>query len=244
MLREPFLVELHFELPGIPLGASGAPLREYFQTAAEEGIFRGSLPVLPPERQAVLLLLHKLEHITSSGLGLRQLCDWAAFVHCDMTPERWEALLPKLSRFGLLPFARVVTRICVEELGLPREDAPWCMTADEALCRALLADILRTGNFGCKEERYGQRLFTDGRAENRLVSFFRTGVETCHTHWPACKEHPLLLPAAPAVLVLRYHRQRKAGKRPPFRPFAAYRGAGERQKLYHALHPFEPEDAG
>ena len=132
----------------------------------------------------------------------------------------------------------------MEELGLPREDAPWCMTADEALCRALLADILRTGNFGCKEERYGQRLFTDGRAENRLVSFFRTGVETCHTHWPACKEHPLLLPVAPAVLVLRYREQRKTGKRPPFRPLAAYRGAGERQKIYHALRPFEPEDAG
>ena len=220
MHREQFLVELHFEPPGIPSGDSGAPLREYFRYAAGEGVLRGGLPVLQPERQAVLLLLHKLEHITSSGLGLRQLCDWAAFVHCDMTPERWEALLPKLSRFGLLSFARVITRICVEELGLPREDAPWCMAADEALCRALLADILRTGNFGCKEERYGQRLFTDGRTENRLVSFFRTGVETCHTHWPACKEHPLLLPAAPAVLVLRYRRQRKAGKRPPFRPFA------------------------
>ena len=102
MLREPFIVELHFELPGIPLGTSGAPLREYFQTAVGEGIFRGGLPVLPPERQAVLLLLHKLEHITSSGLGLRQLCDWAVFVYRDMTPERWEDLLPKLSRFRLL----------------------------------------------------------------------------------------------------------------------------------------------
>lgn len=244
MHREQFLVELHFEPPGIPLGASGAPLREYFQNAAGEGVLRGGLPVLPPERQAVLLLLHKLEHITSSGLGLRQLCDWAVFVHRDMTPERWEDLLPKLSRFGLLHFARVITRICVENLALPPEDAPWCMTANEGLCRALLEDILRTGNFGCKEERYGQRLFTDGRAENRLVSFFRTGVETCHTHWPACKEHPLLLPVAPAVLVLRYREQRKTGKRPPFRPLAAYRSAGERQKLYHALRPFEAEDAG
>lgn len=244
MHREQFLVELHFEPPGIPSGDSGAPLREYFRYAAGEGVLRGGLPVLPPERQAVLLLLHKLEHITSSGLGLRQLCDWAVFVHRDMTPERWEDLLPKLSRFGLLHFARVITRICVENLALPPEDAPWCMTANEGLCRALLEDILRTGNFGCKEERYGQRLFTDGRAENRLVSFFRTGVETCHTHWPACKEHPLLLPVAPAVLVLRYREQRKTGKRPPFRPLAAYRSAGERQKLYHALHPFEPEDAG
>ena len=161
-----------------------------------------------------------------------------------MTPALWEDLEPKLARFGILRFARVITRVCVEALFLPDEDAPWCMAADEKLCGALLEDILRTGNFGRKENRYGQRLFTDGRTENRLASLLRTGLETCHTHWPACKEHPLLLPAAPVVLVLRYRRQRKAGERPPFRPLAAYRGAGERQRLYHALRPFVPESGG
>ena len=244
MCGEPFSVELHFEPPGIPLDDAGSSLREYFRDAAGEAVFRDGLPVLPPERQAVLLLLHKLEHITSSGLGLRQLCDWAAFVHRDMTPALWEDLEPKLARFGILRFARVITRVCVEALSLPEEDAPWCMAADEKLCRALLEDILRTGNFGRKENRYGQRLFTDGRTGNRLASLLRTGLETCHTHWPACKEHPLLLPAAPVVLVLRYRRQRKAGERPPFRPLAAYRGAGERQRLYHALRPFVPESGG
>ena len=34
MHREQFLVELHFEPPGIPSGDSGAPLREYFRYAA------------------------------------------------------------------------------------------------------------------------------------------------------------------------------------------------------------------
>lgn len=242
MRREPFAVELHFEPPGIPLDDAGTPLREYFRDAAGATVFRDGLPVLTPEHQAVLLLVHKLEHITSSGMGLRQLCDWAAFVHQEMTPALWEGLEPKLARFGILHFARVITRVCVEALSLPEEDAPWCMAADGDLCRALLEDILRTGNFGSKENRYGQRLFTDGRTENRLASLFRTGLETCRTHWPACKEHPLLLPAAPVVLVLRYRRQRKAGERPPFRPLAAYHGAGERQKLYRALRPFLPED--
>ena len=244
MRRESFAVELHFEPPGIPMGDAGSALREYFRDAVETVVFREGLPVLPPEPQAVLLLLHKLEHITSSGLGLRQICDWAAFVHRDMTPALWESLEPKLAQFGLLRFAQVVTFISVKYICLSEKEAPWCVAADEELCRALLEDILRTGNFGRKENRYGQRLFTDGRTENRLASLFRTGLETCRTHWPACKEHPLLLPAAPVVLVLRYRRQRKAGERPPFRPLAVYRGAVERQKLYHALRPFLPEDGG
>lgn len=67
MLREPFIVELHFELPGIPLGASGAPLREYFQTAAGEGIFRGGLPVLPPVR---------LFCCCSTSWSISQAADW------------------------------------------------------------------------------------------------------------------------------------------------------------------------
>lgn len=244
MRREQFAVELHFEPPGIPPGDAGVPLRAYFQGSAGEAVERAGLPVLPPERQAVLLLLHKLEHVISSGLGLRQLCDWAVFVHREMGPALWATLEPELARFGLLRFARVVTRVCVEALSLPEADAPWCMAADGWLCRELLEDILRTGNFGRKENRYGQRLFTDGQPGGRLASLARTGLVVCCTHWPPCRRHPILLPAAPFVLVLRYRRQRREGKCPPLRPLVVYRGAGERQKLYQALLPFQPEEPG
>ena len=237
-----FVVELHFDIPGIPSGSAGIPIKAFFQDAVGQAILRDGLPVLPPEQQAVLLLLHKLEHITSSGLGLRQLCDWAVFVHRMLTPELWQRLEGKLAQFGLLRFTRVITRICVEFLGLPEADAPWCMTADSALCRDLLEDILRTGNFGRKENRYGQRLFTSGQSEGRLSSLFQIGLETCRTHWPICEQHPILLPAAPAVLLLRYRRQRKAGKRPAFHPVKAFHGAETRQKLYRSLRPFLPEE--
>lgn len=244
LCRGQFVVELHFQVPGMPSGAAGTPIRAFFQDAVGRSTVQNGLPVLTPERQAVVLLLHKLEHLTSSGLGLRQLCDWAVFVHRAITPALWETLEETLRRFGLLYFARVITRICVEFLGLPRTDAPWCMTADSALCRELLEDILRTGNFGCKENRYGQRLFTSAQTQGRLTSLLRTGLETCRTHWPACKEHPILLPAAPAVLLLRYRRQRKEGKRPPFHPLRGFRSAGARQKLYRSLRPFLQEQEG
>lgn len=245
MRRDSFVTELHFEPPGLPRGDIGDSLRRYFQAAERRAVLSDGLPVLPPEQQAVLLLLHKLEHIVSSGLGLRQLCDWAVFVHRELTAGLWETLEPLLKQWGLLRFAQIITRICVEALALPAEDAPWCMAADGAVCRALLLDILHTGNFGCKENRYGQRLFTDARSGNRLTSFFRVGLDACRTHWPACREHPALLPAAPFVLTGRYLRLRREGKRAPFRPLAVFQGAGERQRLYQALRPFLPEeDAG
>lgn len=37
-----------------------------------------------------------------------------------------------------------------------------------------LTDTLYTGNFSCKENRHGQRLFTDARSSPRLTSFFQT----------------------------------------------------------------------
>lgn len=241
MRRGSFVTELHFEPPGLPRGNIGESLRQYFQAAEQHAVLLAGLPVLPPEQQAVLLLLHKLEHIVSSGLGLRQLCDWAVFVHRELTAGLWETLEPLLRQWGLLRFAQIITRICVEYLALPPEDALWCMEADSSICRALLLDILHTGNFGCKENRYGQRLFTDAQSGNRLTSFFRVGLDTCRTHWPVCREHPILLPAAPFVLLDRYLRLRRAGKRVPFRPIAVFRGAQERQRLYQELLPFLPE---
>lgn len=242
MHRGPFVVELHFEPPGIPSGDPGTALRTYFQPALAQAMQRNGLPILSDAHQAVLLILHKLEHITSSGLGLRQLCDWAVFVHERMSDALWRKLEPSLSRFGLLYFTQVITRICVDFLSLPEEKAPWCMTASPELCRALLEDLLRTGNFGSKEQRYGQRLFTSGQTEGRLSSLFHTGLETCHTHWPVCARHPILLPAAPFVLILRHRKHRKAGTRPAFHPLASYQSAKDRQTLYRSLRPFLPED--
>lgn len=232
------VVELHHEPVGIPAGAAGQSLRQWFLGSEEQGTVRNGIPVLPKEQEAVLLLLHKLEHIMTSGLGLRQLCDWAVFVHRQMDETAWQTLKPHLENFGLLYFAKVITRICVGTLALPQEAAPWCMDAEQAVCDALLSDMLRTGNFGIKENRYGQRLFTDANSSNRLTSFWKVGVQACKDHWPICEKYPILLPVAPIYLLRRYDRQRKEGLRPPLKLRAVYQGAQERQKLYASLKPF------
>lgn len=235
------IVELHHEPAGIPMNAVGEALRQFFAGSEREAVLKSGIPVLPAQKEAMMLILHKLEHIVSSGLGLRQLCDWAVFVNHELSCDVWEELEPILERFGLLYFAKTVTRICVDALSLPEEKAPWCLDADEALAQQLLADMLRTGNFGRKENRYGQRLFTDANSGNRLTSFLKVGTQACRDHWPVCEKYPILLPVAPIYLLARYHQQRKEGKRPPFRPHEVYKSAKSRQALYAELKPFVQE---
>lgn len=242
MHRGNIIAELHFEPNGIPGGELGDRLREFFIGAVSDAGAAGDLPFLPVCSEAVVLLLHKLRHIVTGGLGLRQFCDWAEFVYKRLDRAVWAELTPLLQSFGILHFTKLATRLCVEHLGLPEEAAPWCMDADPAVARMLLEDLLRTGNFGHKEERYGQRLFTDGGKGGRIASLFRAGAQACRENWPPCKAHPILFPLAPFVLIWRYCRQRCAGKRPPLKIRSVFRAAGQRQELYRELRPFWSEE--
>lgn len=230
MHRNKVIVELHFEPAGLPDGEIGDQLRQYFQ----------SISKLNTCQEAVALLLHKLNHIRNDGLGLRQLCDWALFVKAQIDADIWDKLEPQLCRFGLLRFAKVITRACVDYLELDQDYAPWCMDAEQTLAQELLEDILQTGNFGCKEDRYGQKLFTDGGKGGRLASMWRVGVKLCKNNWSPCKRYPVLLPIAPVVLVVQRGTKRGRGGRSTFRLYTNFRAAKPRQKLYQALKPFQP----
>lgn len=242
MCRGSFVAELHHAPSGLPNTPVGDALRDYFRDAPRNTILHDELPILPVDRRAVLLLTHSLDHVLTSGLGLRHLCDWAVFAARELSPGLWESLLPTLKQFGLHRFALILARACVEYLGLPPHLCPWCMDAPSAASRALMEDLLRSGNFGRKENRYGQRLFTDASAKNPMFSFLHTGIRVCREKWPVCQAHPILLPVAPFVLLWRYRTQRRAGTRPPLRPFHVYQGAADRQDLFRQLCAFQPEE--
>ena len=101
-----------------------------------------------------------------------------------------------------------------------------------------MEDLFRCGNFGKKQNRYGQRLFTDVNSPNRLLSFWRVGLSACRHHWSVCEKHPILPPIAPFVLLARYIKQRSSGQRPKLHLLKVYQYAGPRQKLYQELAPF------
>ncbi len=239
-------VEVHREPNGIHIVTDksiAARLHGYFTDALSDVYMIGGIPVLAVRHQAVVLLLHKLEHFLSGGLGLRQLCDWACFVKARFTPAEFEALRPFLTECGLLEFAGLITRVCCDWLHLPAEAAPWCMDFDRELACDVMEAIIENGNFGQKEksDSYGRRFFVDHGSSNRVTSVFCVVGRTCRIHWPVCDRHKILMLIAPFVVGMKYLRLRMRGERPAFHPVKQYRKAGSRQRLYRSLKPFQGE---
>ncbi len=240
-------VEVHREPNGIHIATDpeiAASLHAYFADATDHIHTVGHIPVLSTDRQAVVLLLHKLEHFLSGGLGLRQLCDWACFVKACLSPDEFERLRPTLVDFGLLEFAGIVTRVCCDHLHLPVEAVPWCMDFDRDLACEVLESIVDNGNFGRKDREgsYGQHLFSEFGSSNRVTSFFRALGRSCRHNWPICARVKILMPVAPFVVAVRYLILYLRGERPAFHPVQMYRKAGPKQKLYRSLKPFQREE--
>ncbi len=239
-----FFVEMHNEPNGLHLVYDEnikAQFRSFFATAIKFSHFENDIPILAVEHQAVVLLLHKLEHFLNGELGLRQLCDWACFVEKHFTPSRFDALRDKLSQLGILEFCGVITRVCCDYLGLPTVKAPWCMQYDTELSREVIENILSGGSFGRKDSMYGQRYFVDAQSKNRISSLFKMVKLACYHHWPICKKYKVLLIIAPIVIFTKYLKLRLKGERATINPIALYKRAGPRLKLYKSLKPFKGE---
>lgn len=163
-------VEVHRKIARYPDNEKGNFTREYMRGAPERAVqatLNGvSFPVLPDVDQLISLLLHMAEHISDSGIGLRQLCDWAVAVNA-MRSEIREEQLQLFDRCGLLAFAKTMTGLCEKYLGLPAVE--WAADDDETVEDALISDILDGGNFRAQySARPLSSVLTDGyNAEGR-----------------------------------------------------------------------------
>ena len=108
----------------------------------------------PLDFDSVFLLLHSVSHLMSSGVGLRQICDWSLFLHNHREELDRETVIQYLKDLGLKNAARIFGALAVRYLGLPKEDLiiPFS-EEDERVADLLLDDIMRVGNFGISGER-------------------------------------------------------------------------------------------
>ncbi|MBM6999497.1 nucleotidyltransferase family protein [bacterium] len=110
------------------------------------------LPVLEDGYQALSLLLHMLQHFVRAGFGLKLLCDWVVFWNRDVAPDQVDLFERAVGDLGIGGFSGAVTGVCRRWLGLRDtevvrrlEDAA---RDDDALCEALLEEVLAGGEFG------------------------------------------------------------------------------------------------
>ena len=244
-------LEMHFETVGIPYHQQGEWVREAMADALacarRSGSGEAAFWVPGGFHHGLILLLHMQHHMVAEGLGLRHLCDWAAFVDKTWQEPFWrERLLPVLKKIGLLRYAAVMTCVCGAALGTACPD--WAVGADEALCRAVLLDIFSGGNFGRKDRgrsKAGMMVSQHGKegvSRGSIYNLWKTLHQTTPGRFPIVRRIRILHPVLDGYRVLEYLVKTAAGKRPSLLRIVPL--AKERRAVYGQLKIFETEEAG
>lgn len=243
--------EMHYDLPGVPYGAAGECVWEFMRGAdrVDPIIWADKTGGRAPDaaRHGLILLLHMEKHMLSEGLGLRHLCDWAAFFDKTGQEPFWnEEFLPLLRKIGLLHYTAVMTRVCALYLGSVCPD--WAVHSDENLCAEILKDVLDGGNFGFKEkERKNVGMFISyagksGTKYGMVHNLFHTLHTVTACRHPIVQKYPILHPVFDVYRAGLYLVNTARGKRPSLTKLAPL--AQERRSTYEQLRIFETDEAG
>lgn len=111
----------------------------------------GKPVLLPPVRfDSLYIFYHTYKHFLTGGIGLRQLCDWAMYLHRFNHEIDRTVLMRDLKTLGLLRPWQVMGHIVVHHLGLPVEEFPFYDVEQKYLPTAMrmMDTILCNGNFG------------------------------------------------------------------------------------------------
>lgn len=108
------------------------------------------LTVLNPQTNAIYLYLHLQHHLLQTGIGLRQICDWACLWKSRERDIDKEQFLKVVDALPVKRCMTALTWIVVNYLGLDEGIIPLNIKTDIARKdgELLLRDILDSGNFG------------------------------------------------------------------------------------------------
>ena len=102
---------------------------------------------------ALYIFVHLFFHMTASGLGLRQICDWARVLNNpnlndnhNVDANRLEEILKELGYFKAY---KAMGAFLVKYIGLPEEQFPFALDEkDRKWVETIKNNILKSGNFG------------------------------------------------------------------------------------------------
>lgn len=67
---------------------------------------------------AMFLIKHAQRHFIKEGICIRHLLDWAFFLKAEATNVNWQRVIPMMEECLILNFAKALTAICIEDLGM------------------------------------------------------------------------------------------------------------------------------
>lgn len=144
-----------YELHRILSIFSYPPNQQFFNEKMEEALVRHEeieidgvkVPVLAPTDSIFFQVVHIFYHIIKEGIGLRQLCDLAIFVHATQERVDFDELQSNLKKIGLEEFFQAIMSILVDQLGLTLRISGFTPRTS-TLAKKILKDINDGGNFG------------------------------------------------------------------------------------------------
>ena len=143
--------------------------QEYWDQMIDNAILKGTdtvningkdIKTLSATYNAMYIFVHLFYHMTASGVGLRQLCDWAMVlsnnvnVNPNLNPNKKSSLNREdlggsLKELGYLKAYKAMGAFLVEYLGLPEEQFPLALDEkDRKWVETIKKNILKRGNFG------------------------------------------------------------------------------------------------
>lgn len=108
-----------------------------------------AVQLAPATFDAFFILHHAVRHMTTGGIGFRQLCDWTMYLHKHHAQVDTSLLQEKLKRFRMTSVWEEFGILAVNILGLPAEELPLAPARmDSAKTEKILRQIFISGNFG------------------------------------------------------------------------------------------------
>lgn len=228
--------EMHRSINGIPEGEAGEQVRLYLsniiETAVDYDEGNGVIKIPDDFHHGLVLLLHTASHLTSEGVGLRHLCDWAVFVNHFKDEQFRHLFEEKLKACGLWRFAQYLSLVSVKYLKLTYQ--PWMAEADDDILEQLITDIMNGGNFGKKDEdRCRQIKYISNRGEHTVDQ-----KPTVLQLWDTIGKKAEAQGKSRLAVVGEYASMVLKGER-KLDNHETIKQAAERKKLYSEFHLFE-----
>ncbi|MCR5060113.1 MAG: nucleotidyltransferase family protein [Saccharofermentans sp.] len=242
------ILELHWAPPGVPPeGETGDKVREFLSDIIDKAVMYDGYFVPSDFHHCIILLLHSVSHMTTGGMGLRHLCDWAVFADSFSSDAFVSEFESPLKSIGMWEFARVLTAVSVKYLGTG--ERPWAAGVDGGTIDLLMQDIIDAGNFGVKDDqRLNQaKLMRDDT--NREIEtagmgkiLFTNLTVRARRAMPITAKVPVLLPIGWAYIGLRHIFRIVTGRKEKIDIKKTVQGAEKRRELYNRLRLFESSD--
>ena len=236
-------IEVHRGINGVPSGNIGKIVQKRLDGIVERAVplklLNGECMVLCPEDHGLVMLLHTALHMTNSGVGLRQICDFLVFANKYQSSE-FESLIKEI---GLWKFASTLVKLGEQYMNMPHLSN--YDEVDSRLVESLVCDIIESGNFGKKDkDRYRQikyittldKVKVDKNNFSQLLSSMNQKV------WLSCdyvRKNKILYPVGWLQVGGHYIKQLANGKRSLKTETKTMDNANRRKAIYKDLQLFE-----